>query len=129
MSKPSTRRNVRPVMQITRRQQTEALRQMKAKEVASHVVGDIRSAVKQVVEEELGKIKTTMLSLIDRVLDLESNVAGLRGPPEPEEMETASDSNSNDRHEREETPSVPEHDKMAQGPHPTCSDSDSPHPG
>lgn len=63
---------------VTRRQQVAALRQVKGNEIAEAVAGEIREAVKQEVETQLKPIKSTMMDLIDRVMDLESEVLGLR---------------------------------------------------
>lgn len=57
---------------ITRRQQTEALRQIKGHEIAKAVSDRIRDAVDQQVETCLKAIKDTMLNLIDRVTDIEA---------------------------------------------------------
>jgi hypothetical protein len=82
---------------------------MKAQEVATVVADQIRDAVKQEVETQVGALKSTMLNLIDRVIDLESN--------------------SPDRQKREEAPSIPQDDEVVQGPHAAFTDSDSPQPG
>ena len=66
------RRTAKPVGPVTRRQQTEALRQLKSEEIAASVAKNIREAGKQEVETQLKKVTDTMFSLIDRVLDLEA---------------------------------------------------------
>lgn len=57
---------------ITRRQQVEAVRQLKGEEIAASVGAKIQEAVKQEVETQLKRITDTMFSLIDRVVDLEA---------------------------------------------------------
>lgn len=86
MSKKSTK----PAGPVTRRQQVEALRRLKGQEIAENVAQNIREAVKSEVETQLKTITTTMLSLIDRVMDLEAA--------------NQDDCDSDDRLEREETP-------------------------
>ena len=93
MSKRSAKRGPRPV---TRRQQIEALRQVKGQEIASRVADNIREAVKQEVETQLKTIKDTMFDLIDRVVQIESN--------------------SVDRQQGEETPPISGDDEVVPEP-------------
>ena len=67
-------RNREPVGPITRRQQVAAIRQVKGQEIAEAVSTKIREAVDQEVEQQLSVIKSTMLDLIDRGVDLEQQL-------------------------------------------------------
>jgi len=92
MSKRSARTRVEPGL-VTRKQQVRAVRDIKTQEVAKAVAGRIEEAVKSEVAAQLGVIKDTMLNLIDRVVELESN--------------------SDDRQEGAEAVEVPEDDQVA----------------
>ena len=105
---------------ITRRQQVEAQRLLKAQEVAEFVAARIREAVKEEVERFLKPIKDTMLDLIDRVLELEIGTAG-GADTTSAIVGNGDDSDSSDRPEGEEAPPIPEHDEVVQGP---CHDGD-----
>lgn len=59
---------------ITRRQQVEALRRLKADEVAANLADKIREAVRQEVEIQLKAVRDTVLNCIDRTMDLEKMV-------------------------------------------------------
>lgn len=114
-----SKRSAKAAGPITRRQQVESLRRMKAQEVAASAEVTIRDAVRQVVEEELKKVKDTMLNLIDRVVDLECTLTD----------EAVDDSNGDDRQAGTEAPKVPEGDEVAPGPVAEGTDSGSPNPG
>lgn len=104
-----SKKSAKPAGPVTRRQQVEALRKLKGQEIAENVAQNIREAVKSEVETQLKAIKDTMLSLIDRVIDLETFQ---REAHEGEEDVCDGD----DRPEGEETPSVPDDDEVVQGP-------------
>ncbi|KKN68066.1 hypothetical protein LCGC14_0455200 [marine sediment metagenome] len=66
------KRRPKPIGPITRRQQVAAVRQIKGQEIAAAVADNIREAVSQEVETRLQKVMDTILSLLDRVVDLEA---------------------------------------------------------
>lgn len=82
---------------ITRRQQVEALRTMKANEVASHLADRIREAVRQEVERQLQALRDTMVSCLDRIMDLEGHL---------QRTDATYEGGSDDRSEREEAAEV-----------------------
>ena len=96
-------RKPQPVGPITRRQQVAAVRQIKGQEIAAAVADNIREAVSQEVETQLQRIKDAMLSLIDRVVDLE-------------QREILRDCNGADRQERAEGSEVQQDVEMVQRP-------------
>ncbi len=110
-----SKRSAKVAGPITRRQQIAGLRQMKAQEVAESVAANIRGAVKQAVDEELKKIKDTMLDLIDRVVDLETK--GSDGKPMlMQEPGGTIDRNGDSGQEGTEAPEVPEDDEVVPKP-------------
>lgn len=82
---------------ITRRQQTEALRQVKGYEIASAVSNTIRSAVQQEVETQLKVVWDAMIDLVSRA------------------PENTHESDSNNRPERTEAPAVQQDDQVVPG--------------
>lgn len=94
-----SKRSAKPAGPITRRQQVAAIRQVKGQEIAEAVSTKIREAVKQEVEQQLSVIKSTMLDLIDRVVDLEQEREG----------------NRDDRPKRTEAVAVQQDDEVVQG--------------
>lgn len=71
-----SKKSAKPAGPVTRKQQVAALRTLKTQQVASAVAQNIREAVKAEVETQLKAIRDTILSLIDRVLDLETTSVG-----------------------------------------------------
>ncbi len=137
MSRPSAK-DAGP---ITRKQQVAALRTMKAQEVAEHVASHIREAVKQEVEKQVGVLKSTMLDLIDRVMNLETddipppcdftrytcNKCGYIGDTSEHEncrysaaavpiLRVINEGDSPDRPKGTEAPAVPEDDEVVPDP-------------
>lgn len=111
-----SKRSTKEAGPVTRRQQVAAVKQLKGEEIAAAVAKDIRAAVSQEVEAQLGKITDTMFQLIDRVVNLEQR------------METTNDSDSADRSERTEAVTVQQNDEVVPGPHDEFTDSGSPNP-
>lgn len=128
------KRKPKPPGPITRRQQVEAVRQVKGQEIAAAVADRIRDAVKQEVKLQLKVVKDTMFMLIDRVTEVEARQSVvLMRRAQDEVVEGTSDgaryhedmkrnlkrvrdeSNGTDRQEREEGSEVQQDSEVVQG--------------
>lgn len=126
MSKKSAKTMIPPDY-VTRKQQVRAIRDIKTQEVAKAVAERIEGAVRSEVESQLKSIKDTMLSLIDRVVDLEMHTEITCAPfaeglsiPTTEPIATSQDNededDASDRQEGAETPQVSEDPDVARDP-------------
>lgn len=88
---------------ITRRQQVEALRKLKADEVAANLADKIREAVQDEVDRQLKAVKDTVMSTIDRVMDVEKII---------QDWTVDNEGDCDDRQERAEGSPVPEDDEV-----------------
>lgn len=98
----SKRNKERPMLPVTRKQQMESLRKLKAEEIAEKLAENIREAVSEEVERVLQPFKSTVLQLVDRMVEIER----IDEPHEGDSVE---------RQERTEATKISEGDKVVSG--------------